>query len=111
MVQIYILWFLGIAFGITAIIEMAIVAYRLYFRRGIMKTHIILAVVFAVLSIGCMSSALLSVFDKAVSSDFSAHSVGQSVGKKTGSFSGAVYNGFKEELKNTMDEIKTDTSK
>lgn len=75
--------------------------YRLYTRSASVKKNTILAVVFAVATIGCMSTAVLSVVDKVVSSDVSSVSVGQSVGQKTGNFSGAVYKGFKEEIKKT----------
>ena len=110
MVQIYVFWFLGVAFGVTTIIGMMVVFYRLYTRSASVKKNIILAVVFAVATIGCMSTAVLSVVDKVVSSDVSSVSVGQSVGQKTGNFSGAVYKGFKEEIKKTIEEIKIDSS-
>lgn len=110
MVQIYIFWFLGVAFGIGAIIEMMVVFYRLYTRSASVKKNLILAVIFAVATIGCMSTAVLSVVDKVVSSDVGAASIGQSVGEKTGNFSGAVYKGFKEEIKKSIEEIKPDSS-
>ena len=110
MVQIYVFWFLGVAFGVTTIIEMMVVFYRLYTRSASVNKNIILAVVFAVATIGSMSTAVLSVVDKVVSSDVSSVSVGQSVGQKTENFSGAVYKGFKEEIKKTIEEIKIDSS-
>lgn len=110
MVQIYLFWFLGVTFGIVAIIEMIVVFHRLYTWSSSVKKNVILAVLFAVATIGCMSTAVLSVVNKVVSSDVSSVSVGQSVGEKAGNFSGAVYKGFKEEITKTIEKMKPDSS-
>ena len=101
MVLIYILWFLGVVFGILTIAELAIIIYRIAKNISNVKNNIICAVIFVIISIGCTSSAILVVFEKISDSNIS-------LSKKSADITANVYKGFKENWHESLyDEFKS----
>ncbi len=96
MVLIYILWFLGVIFGILTIAELAIIIYRIAKNISNVKNNIICAVIFVIISIGCTSSAILVVFEKISDSNISLSKICKNIGEKSADITANVYKGFKE---------------
>lgn len=101
----YILWFLGVIFGIITVVEIAIIIYRLLNKKNNVKANIIIAVITTILCIGFSSSAAISLFDKIINkNDRSLSEIGKEFGKASADITANAYQEFIE----TWDETVRD---
>jgi len=103
MVLIYVLWFCGVVFAMATITEITVIIYRLAKKTGKVKLNIICAVIFAVISIGCSSSAVLITVEKIVDSNVSLNDISKEVGEKTADVTANVYKSFRENWNDVLE--------
>ena len=97
MLILYILWFLGSVFGILAFAELIVVLYKISNKKGSMKINSILAIIFIIVSIGCISSAVMYGVSKILSSEKINYSeIGQNIGEASSDVTANAYKSFKK---------------
>ncbi len=102
MLLVYILWFLGVVCGFVAAVEIAITIYRICSKNKNVKVHIILAVIFAAICIGCSSIAAISVVQKIVVSDNTVSDLGKAIGENSTAVTANAYQSFIETWNSTI---------
>ncbi|MDE5614279.1 MAG: hypothetical protein K2I74_06485 [Treponemataceae bacterium] len=96
MVALYILMLCGLIMGLLFLVEAGISVYRIAQKQGRIRTHAILAVVFAAASIVCTSSAVFLVARKVISENTDYKEVLRGIARTSGEITAAAVEGFQD---------------
>ena len=109
MLLTYVLWFLGVVCGLVTAVEVAIIIYRLYNKNNNVKSNIIISVIAAILCIGFISSAAISLFDKVMkTNEKSLSEIGKDLGKASADITANAYQEFVETWDKTVKEKESE---
>lgn len=96
MVTVYILMLCGLIVGLLFLVEAGISVYKIAQKQERIRTHAMLAVVFAAVSIVCISSAFFLVARKVISKNMDYQEVLRSIARTSGEITAAAVEGFQE---------------
>ena len=103
MIVIYLLWFFGIVFALLFVTEIAVIVYRLVKKSNPVKRNIICAVIFAIISIGCSSTAVIAVVEKVFDSNITLSDIGKTLGSGSADVTSNAFKSFTDTWNNNLE--------
>lgn len=104
MIKIYLIWLAGILFSLLFLIQISLIAYKVYKKQAKLVINITLAVVFVMIAIGCISTAFFLGIKKATNTKINYEKIGETIGETAADVTANSYKSFKETWNETVTE-------